>query len=464
MLDLHEPEPSPFAGHSPQPGERKALDARGVDGGIIDLLNVITPGGTGPEGAVLGVHDVAAHATLGGTMGKALDGIRVLDLTQYEAGPSCTELLAWLGAEVIKIEPPAGEPARRALSERPDKDSYFFLLLNANKKSITLNLKSPRGRAIFAELARETDVVIENLAPGAMERLGLGYEDLRRINPRLIAASIKGFGSSGPYAEYKSFEWIAQAMGGVMSMTGAPDGPPARTTAGLGDTGAGLHCAIGILAALVQRQATGVGQRVEVAQQDAVLNLHRIHLRDYYQDGQPGARIGNRSRAVAPSNLYRCRPFGPNDYVYVHVANQDMWRALTQVLGRPELAGDPRFGDQRGRVGHADEVDALVEGWTEKHTKHEAMKILGAAGVPCGAVQDSAEVLSDRHLIERGMVVPMEHPMRGTFMMPGNPVQLSDSPTTVTRAPLLGEHNPDVYSRLGYTEADLLRLKDEGVI
>jgi formyl-CoA transferase len=398
-------------------------------------------------------------------MEQALDGVRVLDLTQYEAGPSCTEMLAWLGAEVIKIEPPAGEPARRGLSERADLDSYFFLLLNANKKGVTLNLKSERGRAMFVELARGADVVVENLGPGALERLGLGYEALRGANPRIIVASIKGFGSAGPYAQYKSFEWIAQAMGGVMSMTGAPDGPPTRTTAGLGDTGSGLHCAIGILAALVQRQRTGVGQRVEVAQQDSVLNLHRIHLREYYQDGKPGPRVGNRARASAPSNLYRCRPFGPNDYVYVHVANQDMWRALVGVLGRPELGDDPRFASQRARVSHGGEVDALVEAWTEKHTKHEAMQTLAAAGVPCGAVLDSGEVLTDPHLVERGMVVPMEHPMRAPFPMPGNPVRLSASPTAVTRAPLLGEHNADVYGALlGYGAQDLQALRAAGVI
>src|SRR5438093_3219580 len=301
-------------------------------------------------------------------MAKALDGIVVLDLTQYEAGPSCAQMLAWLGADSSKIEPPGGEQGRRALSERPDQDAFFFLLLNANKKSVTLDLKSAEGRALLTRMVERADVLVENFGPGSMERLGFGYEDLRRLNPRIIAASVKGFGSSGPYADYKSFEMIAQAMGGIMSLTGSPDGPPVRVEAGLGDTGAGLHTAIGILAALVQRQVTGVGQRVEVAQQDAVVNLTRIHFRDHHLGVRPIPRRGNRSPAAAPSNLYRCRPFGPNDYVFIHVANTDMWKALTRVIGQPELGEDPRFAERSDRVAQLAELEALVEGWTEKRT------------------------------------------------------------------------------------------------
>jgi formyl-CoA transferase len=394
-------------------------------------------------------------------MGKALEGIVVLDLTQYEAGPSCTEMLAWLGAEVIKVEPPGGEPGRRTLSERPDTDAWFFLLLNANKKSVTLDLKAARGRALFERMVGRADVVVENFGPGAIERLGLGYDALRRINPRIVAASIKGFGGSGPSADYKSFEWIAQAMGGVMSLTGMPDGPPLRTEAGLGDTGAGLHCAIGILAALVQRERTGEGQRVEVAQQDSVLNLVRIHLREHYVTGTPVPRRGNRSVAAGPSNLYRCRPFGPNDYVFIHCATLEMWQTLTRILGRPELGEDPRFADRQRRADHAAEIDPIVEAWTEKRTKHEAMGILATAGIPCGAVLDSGEVLADPGLVERGMVVSLEHPMRGRFAMPGNPVRLSASSTTVTRAPLLGEHNAEVYGGWLGCDADELRALEK---
>ena len=241
-------------------------------------------------------------------MGTALEGIRVLDLSQYEAGPSCAETLAWLGAEVIKIEPPTGEPARFGFSEQPGVDSVFFCLMNLNKKSVTLNLKSQRGREMFEALAKTADVVIENLGPGAMERLGLGHEALAQLNPRIITASVKGFGSEGPYSSYKSFEMIAQAMGGVMSLTGTADGPPMRIESGIGDTATGLHAAIGILAAIVQRGVTGVGQRIEVAQQDVVVNLTRIHFRDHYLGVSPIPRQGNRSPNAAPSNSLSLPP------------------------------------------------------------------------------------------------------------------------------------------------------------
>jgi formyl-CoA transferase len=398
-------------------------------------------------------------------MAKALEGIRVLDLTLYEAGPSCTETLAWLGAEVIKIEPPAGEPARRGLSERPDMDSVFFCLMNANKQGVTLNLKSERGRKMFEEMVKRADVVVENFGPGVMERFGFGYEALSRINPRIISASIKGFGAESPYASYNSFEMIAQAMSGVMSLTGSPDGPPTRLESGLGDTASGLHAAIGILAAIVQRGVTGVGQRIEVAQQDVVVNLTRIHFRDYYLGVHPVPRRGTRSPAACPSNIYRCQPFGPNDYVFIHVANNEMWKALARTIGRPELAEDPRFADRAGRMAAVEEVEAIVEAWTGKRGKQEAMELLGAAGVPAGAVLDSDEVLTHEPLRKRGMLVDIDHPTRGRLTIIGCPIKMSASTTEVTRAPLLGEHNAEVYGRwLGLSEADVAALHRDGAI
>jgi len=398
-------------------------------------------------------------------MPRALDGIRVLDLTQYEAGPSSTQMLAWLGADVIKVEPPAGEPGRVALSDKRGEDSWFFMLLNSCKRGVTLNLKAPRGKAMFEDLVRSSDVVVENMGPGVMERLGLGYEHLRRLNPRIIHASVKGFGSGGPYSDYKSFEWIAQAMAGAMSMTGSPDGPPTKAIGGLADTGAGLHTAIGILAAIVQRQVTGVGQQIEVAQQDAVVNLLRIHLRETYVSGKPAPRQGNRSAAAAPSNIYRCSPGGPNDYVFIHCATVDMWKSLTRIVGRPELGADPRYEDRRDRVAFMDEIDTMIEDWTATRPKHEVLSILAGAGVPCGAVLDSTEVLSDPHLRQRGFITDLEHPRRGAYPMPGNPVRLSDSPTEVVRAPLLGEHNAEVYGKLlGVGQAELDTLRRDGVI
>jgi formyl-CoA transferase len=307
-------------------------------------------------------------------------------------------------------------------------------------------------------------VLVENMGPGAMDRLGLGWEALQRLNPRLIAASVKGFGGGGPYADYKSFEWIAQAMAGAMSMTGSPDGPPTKAIGGLADTGAGLHTAIGILAAIIQRQATGVGQQIEVAQQDAVVNLLRIHLRDTYANGKPVPRQGNRSVNAAPSNIYRCRPFGPNDYVFVHCATVEMWKTLTKIVGRPELGDDPRYADRRDRVKFIDAIDDMIEAWTEKRTKQEVLEVLAGAGVPCGAVLDSTEVLSDPHLRARGMIVELTHPTRGTYPMPANPVRLADSPTEVVRAPLLGEHNAEVFGALGYDEAALDALRRDGVV
>jgi formyl-CoA transferase len=397
-------------------------------------------------------------------MDGALEGIRVVDLTNNQAGPSCGQMLAWLGADVIKVEEPGkGDVARYSQRDRPDADALFFLSFNANKRSLTLNLKHPRGQEVFRALLRSADVLLENFGPGVIERLGFGYPAVRALNPRLVYASIKGFGSYGPYREYKSYEPIAQAMGGAMSVTGFPDGPPTYTWPSIGDSGTGMHCVIGVLAALMQRHSTGEGQAVEVSMQDAVVNLIRVSLRDHQRYGKPMARTGNQLGAGVPGTTYRCHPGGPNDYVFIFV-QQQMWHPLLRAIGRDDLIGDARYETAEARWQHKADVDALVEGWTSGRGKHEVMTILAGAGVPCGACLDTGEVLSDPHLLARDMIVEVDHPVRGRYLTVGNPVKLSASPTTIGPSPLLGEHREEILRELGYGDADISALAKDGAI
>ncbi len=297
-------------------------------------------------------------------MDRALTGIRVVDLTNNQAGPSCGQMLAWLGADVIKVEEPGkGDVARYSQRDRPGEDALFFLSFNANKRSLTLNLKHARGQEVFRALLQKADVLLENFGPGVIERLGFGYDAVRALNPRLVYASIKGFGSYGPYRDYKSYEPIAQAMGGAMSVTGFPDGPPTFTWPSIGDSGTGMHCVIGILAALMQRHASGQGQRVEVSMQDAVVNLIRVSLRDHQRFGKVMERAGNQLGAGVPGTTYRCHPGGPNDYVFIFV-QQQMWHPLLRAIGREDLIGDARYETPEARWRNRAEVDRFVEGWT----------------------------------------------------------------------------------------------------
>jgi formyl-CoA transferase len=398
-------------------------------------------------------------------MEKALAGVKVLDLTQFEAGTSCTEMLAWLGADVIKVESPKmGEQGRWMLTEKPGVDSYYFMLLNANKRSITLNLKSEQGRAMFIELVKKVDILSENYSLGTLEGLDLGYQKLRQINPRLIYLTIKGFGTTGPYSSYKSFDMIAQASGGAMSLTGFTGTPPLKPGPTIGDTGTGMHAAIGVLAAYIQRQRTGKGQKVELAMQEAVLNFCRVPMMSTYVTHKPVPRTGNRLGG-GPGDIFKCAPGGDNDYVFILCTTPEMWKSLCAAMGQPALAGDERFKDPRSRAHNVEALTATINEWTGQHTKHEVMKILGEAGVPCGKVLDSVELLNDPHLKERGMIVTVNHPVRGEFTMPGCPVRLEDSPAQVKAAPLLGQHNGEVYGELlGLTAGDLERLKADGVV
>jgi formyl-CoA transferase len=393
-------------------------------------------------------------------MGQALSGIRVIDMTHNQAGPACAQILGFLGAEVIKLEDPKGGDVARA----QNNDSLFFLVLNANKRSLTLNLKTEEGKALFRRIVAQSDVLLENFGPGALDRLGLGWKALKELNPRLIYATIKGFGTYGPYAHYKSFEPIAQAMGGAMAVTGFPDNPPTYVWPAIGDSGTGMHMAIGILAALQQRHATGRGQHVEVSMQDAVVNLIRISLREHQRHGAPPPRTGNQLGRVVPGTTYPCAPGGPNDYVYIY-AQPQMWPAVLAVMDRRDLAEDPRFRTPETRWENRAALDAIVGEWTRQRSKHEVMRLMAEAGVPCGACQDTGEVLADPHLRAREMILELDYPTRGAFQTVGCPIKLSDSPVVVTRPPLLGEHSEAVLGELcGIAPEEVQQLRERGVV
>ncbi len=413
-------------------------------------------------------------------MGKALEGIRVLDMSHVQMGPSCTQLLAWLGADVIKIELPGrGDVTRQQLRDIPDVDSLYFTMLNCNKRSVTVNVKTPRGKAILERLIAACDIMVENFGPGVLDRQGFSWETIRRINPRMIYASGKGFGP-GPYQDCKAYETVAQAMGGAMSTTGWDEGPPTSTSAQIGDSGTGVHLLAGILAALYQREKAGRGQRVEVAMQDAVLNLCRVKMRDqqrlahgplteYPQHPAKGfgaavPRSGNASGGGQPGNALQCRPGGPNDYIYVIIQPQG-WEPLMNLVGREDLITDPEFATPAARLTHLEECWSIIEGWTRCHTKYDVMRMLNEVDVPCGPILDMRELLEDASLATRGMIVEVDHAARGVFKTVGCPIKLSDSPVRVETSPLLGEHTEEVLREfLGYSDAEVMAARAEGAI
>lgn len=377
-----------------------------------------------------------------------LAGVRVVDLTQYEAGPSATQILAWLGADVIKVEPPGGEPSRHLVGGDAERDSIVFVLFNQSKRSIVLDLTRAEDRAHLHDLLRSADVMAENFAPTTLERLGFGIDALLQAQPRLIVASVRGYGAGGRWSQYKSLDFVAQATGGAMSVTGLPDGPPTRLGVTVADSGTGLHLAVGILAALLRRQRTGRGGRVEVALQDAVVNLMRNAMAPTYIAGHAAPRTGSAYVTAVPSDLYPCRPGGPNDYLYVLLASKQHWESLLQAIDRPDLLDDPRFARQSARNAHAEETRAILRAWSERHDKIEAMEHLSRFGVPCGAVLDTAELLANEQLRACGMIVDHEHPTWGRIPVPGCPIRLDGFTPRLEPAPSVGEHTDEVLAEL----------------
>ena len=397
----------------------------------------------------------------------ALDGMRILDMTQYEAGTSCTQALAWLGADVVKIEQPGvGDPGRGVRTGAIN--SPYFVNWNSNKRSVTLNLREPRGRELLLEMLPHYDVFVENYGPGVIENLNLGYEVMKDINPAIIYARLKGFGLSGPWADYKCFDMIAQAAAGAFSVTGEPDGPPMLPGATVGDSGTGVELALAITAAYVQKQRTGEGQFIEITMQEAMTYFMRTRIA-YSEWGEEVApRRGN--SAGAPTDLYPCKPAREdgdhaNDYVYVMVVTSRMWDTLCATIERPDLILDPRFEDMWKRNENGKELYAEVAKWTRERTKWEAMEQLGAAGVPASAVLDTYDLFHNPHFEERGFVHELEHPDYGQIRLLGWAPRMSASEVPLKRAPLLGEHTATVLSDdLGLDSRDMQQLEAAGVI
>ena len=391
-------------------------------------------------------------------MDKALEGVKILDLSRVQAGPSCTQLLGFLGADVIKVEDTGGGDRTRWEMAHNEHDSVYFTIFNNNKRAITLNLKDDRGRAMLADLVKWADIVLENYSKGVMERLGIGYEWLKSLKPDIIYASIKGFGNWGDWSEFKSFETAAQATGGLMSANGSPDGPPKGVSIGAGDSGTGLHMAIAVLAALRQRDKSGEGQMVEVSMQDGITNLMRISLIKPLSVGEVNTAWGR------VPNVFRCAPGGDDDYVMIHTRG-DLWITVLAIMGKEAMFEDERYMTDELRGERADEVREIIEEWTMQRTKYEAFEALAAAGVWCGAVLTPVEVINNEHLKQREMIVTVKDDYRGDYRMIGSPVKMEKSPVTVTQAPRYSEHTDEILkSMLGVSEDELVELRSDGVI
>ena len=415
-------------------------------------------------------------------MGTALEGVRILDMTHVQSGPTCTQILAWFGADVIKIERPGeGDPTRSQLRDIPGVDSLYFTMLNGNKRAVTLNPKTEAGKKIFTKLNEKCDVMVENYAPGAIDRMGFPWEKIQQINPRMIYASVKGFGP-GPFEDCKVYENVARCTGGAASTTGEIGGFPMVTGAQIGDSGAGIHLVAGILAALFQREKSGRGQRVTCAMQDAVLNLCRVKLRDQqrlahgplteypqYPNGTFGdavPRSGNASGGGHPGWIVRCKGWenDPDAYIYV-VAQAQAFPALAKVIGHEDWLTNPEYNTPDARLPRLMDVFAEIEKWTMTMCKMEVMTTLNPLNVPCGPILSMKEIAQEPALRATGTVVEVGHPKRGKYLTVGNPIKLSDSPADVRRSPLLGEHTLEVLRDvLGFADQEIETARQQGAI
>ena len=436
------------------------------------------------SGKTNGVHALPKPSTKPwGAAGKALDGVRILDLSHVQAGPTCTQMLAWFGADVIKVERPGiGDITRGQLRDVPNADSLYFTMLNHNKRSITLDTKHPKGKEVLDRLVKICDVLVENFGPGVLDRMGYTWEYIHKLNPRMIVASIKGFGP-GPYEDCKVYENIAQCAGGAASTTGFREGPPLVTGAQIGDSGNGLHLSIGIITALYQRLRTGRGQRVNIAMQDGVLNLCRVKLRDqqrlkhgplteYRQFGEgipfgkAVPRSGNDSGGGQPGWILKCKGWetDPDAYIYF-ITQAPVWEAICDVIGKPEWKTHPDYAKPPARLPRLKQIFDTIEEWTMTKTKFEAMEILNKYNIPCGPILSMKDLAEEPSLRKTGTVVEVDHPTRGKYLSVGNPIKLSDSISEVKRSPLLGEHTEEILGKvLGYSAKDITEIKQSGAV
>ncbi|WP_245416704.1 formyl-CoA transferase [Undibacter mobilis] len=418
-----------------------------------------------------------------GQDGKALQGVRILDFTHVQSGPTCTQLLAWFGADVIKVERPGvGDITRGQLVDVKGADSLYFTMLNHNKRSITIDSKHPQGMRVLNALIKSCDVLVENFAPGALDRMGLTWDYIHKLNPRMIVASVKGFGP-GPYEDCKVYENVAQCAGGSASTTGFRDGPPLVTGAQIGDSGTGLHLALGIVSALYQRIRTGRGQKVLCAMQDGVLNLSRVKLRDQqrlkhgplteysqYGEGIPFGdatpRAGNDSGGGQPGRILKCKgaPEDPNAYIYF-ITQAPVWGEICDIIGEPTWKTDPEFATPKARLPKLNQIFARIEQWTMTMTKFEVMNACNAVDIPVGPILSMKEIAEEKSLRDTGTVVEVDHPTRGKYLTVGNPIKMSDSISEVKRSPLLGEHTDEILSDvLGFKAAEIAEIKNSGAL